>query len=61
MAKHPKLKPLTDAERHARFKELAREVGAEGEALGFDRTVERLAKLAKAPKPKDSPKPTKSD
>jgi hypothetical protein len=36
---------LTDAERHARFKELAREVGAEGEAPDFDGTVKRLAGL----------------
>jgi hypothetical protein len=43
MAKRRKLKPLTDAERHARFKELAREVGAEGEAADFDETVRRLA------------------
>ena len=48
--RHAKPK-LTDAERHARFKEVAREVGAEGEAPDFDRTVERLAKLAMAPKP----------
>jgi hypothetical protein len=41
-----KSKPkLTDAERHERFKDMAREVGAEGEAPAFDRTIERLAKL----------------
>ena len=46
----PKKKPkLTDAERHARFKELAREVGAEGEAPDFDGTVKRLAEQVKEP------------
>jgi len=44
------LPKLTDAERHARFKELAREVGAEGEAPSFDQTVERLAKLPREDK-----------
>jgi hypothetical protein len=52
--KHPKKPKLTDAERHARFKELAREVGAEDEAPGFDETVKRLAELPRegAEKPK---------
>jgi hypothetical protein len=54
MAKHRKLPPLTDAERHARFKELAREVGAEDEAPNFDRTVKRLAEL-----PRDDAAPKK--
>jgi len=43
MAKHPKLKPLTEDERHARFKELAREVEAEGTSPDYERTVRRLA------------------
>ena len=37
---HPK---LTDAERHQRFKDMAREVDAEGDAKDFDQTLERLA------------------
>jgi hypothetical protein len=37
--------PLTDAERHARFKEMAREMEAEDEAPNFDRTAKRLAEL----------------
>ena len=47
MPTKPKPKKLTDAERHERFKDMALEVGAEGEAPSFDRTVERLAKLPK--------------
>lgn len=43
---------LSPAERHARFKELAREVGAEDEAPDFDGTVKRLA---------SQPKPAKDD
>jgi hypothetical protein len=45
MPRKSKPKPLTDAERHGRFKDMAREVGAEREAADFDRTLERLAKL----------------
>ena len=56
MSRKPKRK-LTDAERHARFVELARQVGAEGEAPDFDRTVERLAKMPRESKPD----PTKDD
>jgi hypothetical protein len=40
-----KPKKLTDAERHARFKELGRGLGAEGEAPNFDRTVKGFAEL----------------
>ena len=43
MAKRERLPKLTGAERHARFKELAREVEAEGDAPDFDSTVKRLA------------------
>jgi len=32
----PKPKPLTDAERHARFKDMAREVGASDDPKAFD-------------------------
>jgi hypothetical protein len=45
MAKRSTKPKLTDAERYARFKELAREVGAEDEPPNFDRTVKRLAEL----------------
>lgn len=38
---------LTDAERHERFKDMAKELGAEGEAPGFDRALERLAVMPK--------------
>ena len=34
---------LTDAERHERFKDMAKELGAEGEAPDFDETLKRLA------------------
>jgi hypothetical protein len=44
---------LTDVERHRRFKDMAREVGAEGEAPDFDGTVKRLAAQ---PKPADGKK-----
>jgi hypothetical protein len=49
MAAYPRKPELTPAERHARFKELAREVDAEGEAPGFDETVKRLAQRPKEP------------
>ncbi len=39
----PKPKPkLTDAERHARFVELAREIGVDENPEAFDRAFERL-------------------
>jgi hypothetical protein len=41
----PNKPKLTDAERHARFKEMAREAGAEDDAPDFDVTVKRLAEL----------------
>jgi hypothetical protein len=45
MAKAQPKPKLTDAERHERFKDMAKELGAEGEAPGFDRVVGRVAKL----------------
>ena len=56
MASKPKKESrpkLTDAERHQRFKDMAREVEAEDEAPGFDETVKRLAAQ---PKPADGTK-----
>ncbi len=37
---------LTDAERHERFKEMAKEVGASEEPADFDRAFSRIAKPA---------------
>lgn len=53
----PKPKPapkLTDAQRHARFKEMAKEVEADSDAKGFDDTMKRLAALPKELGPKGS-------
>ncbi len=48
------MKPkLTEAHRSRRFEAMAREIGAEGEAPGFDRTLERLAEIPKEPVGKD--------
>lgn len=41
---------LTDAERHKRFVDMAREVGASDDAKAFDRAFKRVA--GKPPKPK---------
>jgi len=45
-AKKPK---LTDAERHKRFVEMARQVGASDDPKAFDRAFK---KVARTPKPK---------
>lgn len=42
----PKKPPLTDAERHARFVEMVREVGADESAEAFD---EAFKKVVRAP------------
>ena len=43
MAKQPPTKPkLTDDERHARFKEMAREVRASEDPEDFDRAFEKV-------------------
>jgi hypothetical protein len=38
----PKTPKLTDEERHARFKEMGREVGASEDPADFDRAFERV-------------------
>jgi hypothetical protein len=44
MAGKPKLKPkLTEAERHARFVETAREVGASEDPKDFEKAFNRVA------------------
>ena len=45
--------PLTDAERHKRFMEMAREVGASDDARAFDKAFKKVAERGK-PKPKGS-------
>jgi hypothetical protein len=50
MAKKPKRRPkLTDPERHARFVEMAREVGASENPKAFDRAFESVAQPPKEP------------
>jgi hypothetical protein len=39
--------PLTDAERHQRFKDMAREVEADDKPETFDRAFEKVAKPGK--------------
>jgi hypothetical protein len=46
-AKKPKER-LTDAERHKRFVEMAREVGASDDAKAFDKAFRKVAKPPKA-------------
>ena len=41
---------LADAERHARFKDMAREVGASEKPEDFDRAFERVAAMPSVPK-----------
>lgn len=41
---------LTDAERHARFKEMAREVGASDSPKDFDRAFKKIAPRASSSK-----------
>jgi hypothetical protein len=58
MTAKPKPPKLTDAERHARFKEAAREVGASEKPEDFDGAFN---KIVPPPKPKDrggNPPPT---
>lgn len=50
MTKPKRKHKLTSDERHARFKALAHEVEAEGEAPDFDETVRRLAEQPKPPR-----------
>jgi len=52
MAKQKKQPKLTDAERHARFKEMARQVGASEDPKAFDEafkkvTIKKSHKVAK--------------
>lgn len=42
-AKRAKKPPLTDAERHQRFKDMAREVGASDDPKAFDRAFRKVA------------------
>jgi hypothetical protein len=50
MAQKPKTKPpkLTDAERHARFVDMAREVGVDESPEAFDRAFEKVTKGPRA-------------
>ena len=43
MKTSPKPPKLTDAERHDRFKEMAREVGASEKSADFDKAFEKVA------------------
>ncbi|MGQ3301214.1 hypothetical protein [Reyranella sp.] len=52
MAQKPTAKPkgkLTDAERHERFVEMAREVGASESSRAFDRAFKKVATPKKRP------------
>ena len=51
MAK-PKLTRLTDAERHARFKEMAAKVGASADPKAFEKAFSAVTATPKADKPK---------
>ncbi|QGN54160.1 hypothetical protein [Novosphingobium sp. Gsoil 351] len=51
---NPKKPPLTDAERHKRFKDMAREVEAVDAPDAFDRAFRRVVPL-------DKPAPGKSE
>jgi hypothetical protein len=46
-AKAKRKPPLTDAQRHKRFVDMAREVGASDDAKAFDKAFKKVAK----PKP----------
>jgi hypothetical protein len=52
MPAKPKPK-LTDAERHKRFVDMAREVGASDDAKAFDKAFKKVVERGK-PKPKNS-------
>ena len=43
MSKTPRKPKLTDAERHERFVAMAKEVGADEEAPGFDKALRKVA------------------
>jgi len=44
--------PMTDAERHKHFLEMAQEIGASDDAKAFDRAFQRVVKPKKAKSPK---------
>jgi hypothetical protein len=46
MAKTAKKPKLTDADRHERFKEMARQVGASEDPKAFDQAFKKVAKPA---------------
>jgi hypothetical protein len=46
MAKTAKKPKLTDADRHERFKEMARQVGASEDTKAFDQAFKKVAKPA---------------
>jgi hypothetical protein len=50
VATRTKRKPLTDSERHKRFVEMARQVGASEDPKAFDAAFKRVTKAK--PKPK---------
>lgn len=41
-SKHTKVSQLTDAERHARFKEMARKVEASDDPKDFDKALDKV-------------------
>jgi hypothetical protein len=43
MSKYPRKPKLADAERHKRFVDMAKEVGASEEAPGFDDALKKVA------------------
>lgn len=56
MAAKPKPKAkLTDAERHKRFVEMAREVGASESPKDFDKAFKRVVAARPAKKPRSAP------
>jgi hypothetical protein len=55
MTRKPEQKPkLTDAERHKRFVDMAREVGASDDPGDFDKAFDKVV----SPKPKRDPRAT---
>jgi hypothetical protein len=55
----PQKPPLTDAERHKRFVEVAKKVGASDDIAEFDRAFEKVTKPSAA-RSRHSAKPTSS-
>jgi hypothetical protein len=59
MSKRPQLKPkLTDAERHKRFKDMARDVGASEHREDFDKAFDKVVDPIKPRGRGGNPPPT---